>query len=469
MKNSHLLPALPLLALLTPAAWTQATLTVIQGSGAATCVSSDGAVVGLASVALWTPVGGEVPLTGGESLVGLNFNGTRAAGDVQVGADDFIGQWNGVTWSALPAFAGSFGCGNEFGSTYDMSGSGDVVVGLGWDNCKGRAYRYDPVNGAVKLKEGDFNGNRANCVSFDGQVVAGWDQNLSGQRRPARWFTATQVQILATAGEVFDLSADGSVAVGYSGTGDNRFATVWRPNLPALLLPKLPAVPSTLPHYANATDGAGLTVGGQSGGFFDGIQIAFYYREDVGTVELETLLAELGAPNLSGSVLQAVRGMSLDGRTLVGAGDSLGFGLSPDAFVATLPDAWLRTNTTTISASTGGSQVLTLNAGPERGNDIYFLLGSSSGTTPGFNLDGFNLPLNIDTYTNFTLTSPNTFITNSLGLFDGLGRATATLNVPAGLNPSAIGLTLSHAYFVMDNGTFTVVETSMPAQVTITP
>jgi hypothetical protein len=447
----------------------QATLEVFTSPGGATCVSADGTVVGLATVETWTPTGGAVLLPGGDSLVGLNFNGTRAAGNVTVGSDDFIGQWNGVSWSSLPAFTSSIGCGGSFGSAYDMSGSGDVVVGLGWDNCKGRAYRYDPINGAVKLKEGDFNGNRANCVSFDGQVVAGWDQNLAGTRRPARWKTATQVEILATAGEVFDLNADGSVAVGFSGGGGSQFATIWRPSQPALLLPKLASVPSDTPHYAFATDGAGLSAGGQSGNVFFGAQVAFYYRADVGVVELEPLLAELGAANLSGAALLGVRGMSLDGRTLVGVADSVGFGLPSDAFVATLPDAWLRTNVSTVSASAGGSQVMTLNAGPDRGNDIYFLLGSSSGTTPGINLDGLNLPLNFDSYTNFTLSAPNTFIAGSLGLFDGLGRATATLNVPAGLSPAAIGLTLSHAYFVMDNGTFAVVETSMPANLTVVP
>ena len=57
------------------------------------------------------------------------------------------------------------------------------------------------------------------------------------------------------------------------------------------------------------------------------------------------------------------------------------------------------------------------------------------------------MPLNYDLYTRFTLTFPNSaLLANSKGRLDAKGRATATLQVPKGLSPSLIGLSVHHAY-----------------------
>lgn len=85
--------------------------------------------------------------------------------------------------------------------------------------------------------------------------------------------------------------------------------------------------------------------------------------------------------------------------------------------------------------------------------DLYFLLGSSSGTAPGIPLGSVLLPLNPDGYFDFTAGSPNAGpLVNTVGNFPGSLQANAQLVLPAGLPPSLIGVTLSHAYFTFDFG-----------------
>ena len=129
----------------------------------------------------------------------------------------------------------------------------------------------------------------------------------------------------------------------------------------------------------------------------------------------------------------------------------------------------LRGGPSTISESAGGAQTLYLNAGTDHGNDLYLLLGSFSGTTPGLPADGLILPLNFDAYLNHTLSKPNKVpLTNSFAALDGTGRSTATFTLPAGLTGFS-GLTAHHAFAVIDLGTFGISFTSEAAPVTFVP
>ena len=61
------------------------------------------------------------------------------------------------------------------------------------------------------------------------------------------------------------------------------------------------------------------------------------------------------------------------------------------------------------------------------------------------------MPLVHDTYTTFTIAHRNSlFLVDSMRLLDGTGHGAATLNLPPGLSPSLIGLTVFHAYVVLD-------------------
>ena len=156
-------------------------------------------------------------------------------------------------------------------------------------------------------------------------------------------------------------------------------------------------------------------------------------------------------------------------------GDSDGFdigtGSSSDFDANGVPDECdpLSADTDQISLSVGGTQTLTLDAGPGIGVKIHVLLGTASGTSPGQTDGALVLPLNFDPYFLFTLLNPNTLIANSLGFLNGLGMGTASLTLPAGLDPALAGTTLHHAYVVVDLGVFTTVFVSNSVPLALTP
>ncbi len=109
----------------------------------------------------------------------------------------------------------------------------------------------------------------------------------------------------------------------------------------------------------------------------------------------------------------------------------------------------------TLSVGAGGTQSLTLRATPEQAGDLFLVVGSATGTSPTIILDGFELPIIPDVYTNFTVASAGSgMFPGSFGLLDVFGRAQAQIQLPPGTNPSLAGVTLNHAYLTFDlNGT----------------
>jgi outer membrane protein assembly factor BamB len=84
--------------------------------------------------------------------------------------------------------------------------------------------------------------------------------------------------------------------------------------------------------------------------------------------------------------------------------------------------------------------------------NIYLLLGSLSGSSPGLPLPGgLILPLVPDALTTLWLTTPNqTPFVDGLDLLNSQGDARAALALPTGLNPSLAGLTAHHAFLEFD-------------------
>ncbi|MBU0755355.1 MAG: hypothetical protein KJ645_09460 [Planctomycetes bacterium] len=97
----------------------------------------------------------------------------------------------------------------------------------------------------------------------------------------------------------------------------------------------------------------------------------------------------------------------------------------------------------------GGTVVFTLDSGLPKAGRNYLLLGSLSGTDPGYPLPGglATLPLNLDDFTYnvvFPLLNTSTFA-NFLGQLDGYGEATAQMVVRP-LPPGCVGVVLYFAY-----------------------
>lgn len=126
---------------------------------------------------------------------------------------------------------------------------------------------------------------------------------------------------------------------------------------------------------------------------------------------------------------------------------------APDwVFRAERFEHYLWTDVQEMSAAAGGTVGFDLVAGSDHAGEIYLLLGSFSGTTPGIPIDGLVLPLAFpDPYFDVTLTQPNMGVfSNTLGVLDSLGRASASFTAPAGALAGVAGIEIAHAFVTLD-------------------
>lgn len=118
-----------------------------------------------------------------------------------------------------------------------------------------------------------------------------------------------------------------------------------------------------------------------------------------------------------------------------------------------------------VSIATGGTQNFTLCAGAANGGDLAYMAGSTSGTVPGIPLGVATLPLNLDSYTLFTL-SPNP-VMYFFGALSPAGKAATDFVLPPGTTLSPF--TAHHAYAVIDLATFAVSFASNATPVDLVP
>lgn len=106
----------------------------------------------------------------------------------------------------------------------------------------------------------------------------------------------------------------------------------------------------------------------------------------------------------------------------------------------------------TVGLFAGGSAGFSLEAGPAHAGQLYLVLGSFAGTCPGF---GFLAPLTVplvpDGYTSYAALAPNQCpLVDTFGLLDGAGSGSAALALPPGSPLGLLGLTVHHAFLVLD-------------------
>lgn len=114
---------------------------------------------------------------------------------------------------------------------------------------------------------------------------------------------------------------------------------------------------------------------------------------------------------------------------------------------------------------TGGTVNLNLMAGEHNQLRSYIILGSVTGTSPGFPLPGgyVTLPLNWDPFTDLMFNLLNSPVFKDfLGSLDGEGNAEAQLNTPP-LDPVAMGLIMYYAYTM--NNPFDFVSNAITVEV----
>jgi len=135
---------------------------------------------------------------------------------------------------------------------------------------------------------------------------------------------------------------------------------------------------------------------------------------------------------------------------------------------APIPDAVpsLTADPSSISLRVGGTQTLTLDAGPIHAGRRYLVLGSASGKEPPFLLHLLQVPLRLDPYFGLTLAHPNTWIAGSYGILDDRGRAKAHITIPKSMGSSSV---LHHAYVVFRLHPLTFYAVSDAAPLELTP
>lgn len=114
--------------------------------------------------------------------------------------------------------------------------------------------------------------------------------------------------------------------------------------------------------------------------------------------------------------------------------------LSGDSLVVGLNDE--------VSCGTGGKINMYLETTPAAASRKFGVLGSVTGTSPGFKAGSVTVPLNYDFFTDFVILFWNTpAFTNFLGTLDTDGRGHALLNVFT-VDPGAAGVTMSFAFIL---------------------
>jgi probable HAF family extracellular repeat protein len=191
------------MVLLAAPAHAAVTFQYLADGGYPTACSSDGSVVAGNTVAAYEPYRwtlatglvnlghGSGPVLGrGGGVPGISADGTRVASTI-ISDDSTVvtaGLWTqGQGWQQLapPLPPGGGPMDESIADVNGMSGDGNTVVGLFWRPAgRAHAYRWTPATGMVDLGSSG-NASKAHDASFDGSVIAGWDESTTyGFRQP---------------------------------------------------------------------------------------------------------------------------------------------------------------------------------------------------------------------------------------------------------------------------------------------
>ncbi len=207
-------------------------------------------------------------------------------------------------------------------SPYELSADGSVAVGLSWDGCSGRGFRWTLAGGMVELQALANGSNRASVVSADGSVIGGFAQG-SFSRTPAVWDAAGNGTLLDppngdALGEVQGISDDGNILLG---SWDGA-ATMWTG--PSHVRSQI-AGGSILPGWTGIPldiAGNGTIVG------FDilgGNRRAWIQLEGQGPlIDLKTYVEANGGVVPQGQILEVCQAISADGLKIIGHGFGTG-------------------------------------------------------------------------------------------------------------------------------------------------
>lgn len=248
-------------------------------------------------------------------------------------------------WTSLGYLPNALNCPSR-SNGYELSADGSVAVGLSWDGCSGRGFRWTLSTGMIELQSMANGNNRASVCSADGNVIGGFAQG-SFSRTPSWWSGDATGHLLDppngdALGEIYGLNDAGTMLLGeWNGkaskwTGDS-FET--RTVIGAgSILPGWTGVPQDI-------SGDGTIIG------FDiliGNRRAWIQPGGAGSlIDLKTYVVGNGGTVPAGTNLEVAQAISLDGRKIIGHSSASG--------------AWLITITPACAADispTGGNGVV---------------------------------------------------------------------------------------------------------------
>jgi uncharacterized membrane protein len=290
-------------------------------------MSADGQVVaGYWNVPLyWTEADGMVLLPVGASLpatVDISGDGSTVVSEIIKPEDGLhhaatFAIADGV-WTYLGDLGDTEGCDANFSSGWGCNYDASIVAGMRWiTGCDAEATRWD---GGVPTALGRFapSSSRASVIADNGSVIGGWAEHPDyGMRRPAIWGPGdTTPQLIGDpendAGEVYDLSPDGSAAVG----AKNSFAFHY--DIASASFTEIGSLyEDPFGSNAFAISGEG-TVVGQSGSQWWSTPYAFIWTADMGITYLGDYLTAMSVAGYNGEWLYNAMDISDDGKTIVG-------------------------------------------------------------------------------------------------------------------------------------------------------
>ncbi|HVT31863.1 MAG TPA: hypothetical protein VHE32_04415 [Rhodanobacteraceae bacterium] len=206
---------------------------------------------------------------------------------------------------------------------YDIADDG-TVVGLSFDDGfvgPAVAFKWTSKDGMVALPVNrPDNYSRANVISPDGRVIAGWNDQDDGYRSAVIWQDGVALDMTDPdgnpIGEADGVSPNGEYVVGSGYFDPDTFAnTAWIWNAKT----GLQHIPSMT--FAFGVTNDGKTVVGSTGFFDDPPRAAVIWRDGVGTVTAGAFLAEQGITVPAGwdaSLSGGFGGISADGKVMAG-------------------------------------------------------------------------------------------------------------------------------------------------------
>jgi uncharacterized membrane protein len=277
---------------------------------------------------------------GHDFATGVSANGVVTATH---GVPEQAGFWTAASeWTDLPSAFGT-GCDQNSASAWDISANGQSIVGLAWDHCNARAFRWDATGSGIMtplqlLGESypdspNPPSNRASVISDDGSTIGGFASTAQVDRYPAIWRADGTGFLIPGVpdgypGEVLAISADGKVAAGTVGADVFRWSE-------ATGLVDIGQLPDADQSWANAIAADGKLIFGVSGSPWFGVPHAFVWTSAGGMKRLDDVAKAAGITISDDYSLVNVLAASQDGTVVLGT--AYGPNFSQVTFVMHLP------------------------------------------------------------------------------------------------------------------------------------